>query len=356
MRVDLFDFDLPEDRIALHPARPRDAARLLVVHGDGRLDDRSFRDLPSLLSAGDALVSNDTRVIRAELHGERRRGEAVARVRATLAHRDGPDTWQALIRPAKRIAPGDRLQFIGGDVAAELTATVTSVGEGGFVSLRFDREGADLDAAVAAVGHIPLPPYISGRRGEADTDADDYQTLFAAKDGAVAAPTAGLHFTDRVLADLRAAGVAQYTLTLHVGAGTFLPVKADDTDDHVMHAEWGEVDTATAAALNKTRVAGGRIVATGTTSLRLLESAVDETGKLHPFAGETSIFLTPGSVFRATDALITNFHLPRSTLFMLVCAYCGIATMQRAYRHAVEAGYRFYSYGDACLLFPQEGT
>jgi len=356
MRVDQFDFDLQEERIALYPARPRDAARLLVVTAGGRLTDRTFLDFASHLRPGDALVLNDTRVIRAELHGVRPRGESSARVRATLIKRTGPDTWDALARPAKRMAAGETLQFSGEGAGEILSAEITDKHDGGRVSLRFERTGPALDTAIAAIGHIPLPPYIAGRRDEAEDDAADYQTMFAARDGAVAAPTAGLHFTERVMTSLAERDVAIHKVTLHVGAGTFLPVKADNTDDHVMHAEWGEVSAETAAALNRTRAAGGRIIALGTTSLRLLESAVDDKGTIHPFAGETSIFLTPGSNFRAVDGLLTNFHLPRSTLFMLVCALSGTDAMKHAYQHAIDAGYRFYSYGDACLLLPKDET
>jgi S-adenosylmethionine:tRNA ribosyltransferase-isomerase len=357
MDVDLFDFDLPENRIALRPARPRDAARLLVVKpGDG-LEDRVVRDLPDLFRTGDALVVNDTKVIPAEIRGERARGGTSARVSATLLRRLDSSRWQALARPGKRLAPGDRLRF--GAIAdnaclvAGLDATVEEKGEGGEVRLRFDLAGAFLDEAIAAIGHMPLPPYIAGRRAEDEADRHDYQTVFAKEEGAVAAPTAGLHFTEALLSRLDVMGVSRHSVTLHVGAGTFLPVKSADTSGHRMHAEWGRVSASTAAALNQTRARGGRVVAVGTTSLRLLESAADETGKLCSFAGETSLFITPGYRFRAVDLLMTNFHLPRSTLFMLVAAFSGRDSMLAAYRHAIEAGYRFYSYGDACLLYPE---
>ena len=357
MNVDLFDFDLPEERIALRPARPRDAARLLVVRpGEGR-DDRVVRDLPELLSPGDTLVVNDTKVIAAELRGERTRDGTSARIQATLLKRIDPCRWQALARPGKRLAVGDWIRF--GAVAdnaclvAGLDAVVEEKGEGGELRLRFDIAGAFLDEAIAAIGHMPLPPYIGGRRAQDDADRRDYQTVFAQVEGAVAAPTAGLHFTDGLLASLEATGIARHAVTLHVGAGTFLPVKAADTGAHRMQAEWGSVSAATAAALNATRERGGRIVAVGTTALRLLESASDDTGKIGCFAGETSLFITPGYRFRAVDLLMTNFHLPRSTLFMLVAAFSGRQTMLAAYRHAIAAGYRFYSYGDACLLYPE---
>jgi len=357
MRVDLFDFDLPPDRIALRPARPRDAAKLLVVGRGGALADRHVRDLPGLFKAGDALVVNDTRVIPAELHGERQRGATTARISATLHRRVDPSRWRALVRPAKRLQAGDRIRFgTLSDNACLLTgldATVEEKGEAGEVLLRFDFSGPILDESIAAIGQMPLPPYIAGRRAGDEADRRDYQTIFAREEGAVAAPTAGLHFTEELLARLSAAGIARHTVTLHVGAGTFLPVKSSDIAGHRMHPEWGTVSAETAASLNAARAAGGRIVAVGTTSLRLLESAADEAGVLHPFAGDTSLFITPGYRFRAVDRLMTNFHLPRSTLFMLVAAFSGLETMQAAYRHAIAGGYRFYSYGDACLLDPE---
>jgi S-adenosylmethionine:tRNA ribosyltransferase-isomerase len=355
MRVDLFDFDLPEDRIALRPAEPRDAARLLVVGRDGPFGDRALRDLPGLLRPGDALVVNDTRVIPARLEGVRVRGEAVARIEATLHKREGEDSWRAFVRPAKKLNVGERIRF--GETSesmacllAALDAEVIEKGEGGEVLLRFAFAGAALDEAIARLGRMPLPPYIAHRRAGDEADARDYQTIFANEAGAVAAPTAGLHFTPDLIARVEAAGARLHRVTLHVGAGTFLPVKADDTDDHRMHAEWGRVDAAVADALNETRARGGRIVAVGTTSLRILESATDEAGRVAPFAGDTSIFITPGYRFRAVDALLTNFHLPRSTLFMLVSAFSGLERMRAAYAHAVAQGYRFYSYGDACWL------
>ena len=351
MRVDLFDFELPEASIALRPAEPRDAGRMLVVRPGAPVADRTVRDLPGLLRAGDALVFNDTRVIPARLNGVRTRPGAPGQRTEVMLHlRESAARWRAFARPAKRLAAGDTLRF------GELTATVIEKAEAGEVILGFDRAGAELDAAVAAVGAVPLPPYIAGKRATDARDATDYQTVYATKPGAVAAPTAGLHFSDALLADLDAAGLRRHHVTLHVGAGTFLPVKADDTDAHRMHAEIGHLDAPTAAALNAVRAAGGRIVAVGTTALRLLESAAAPDGTLSAFSGATEIFITPGYRFRAVDALVTNFHLPRSTLFMLVSAFSGLATMRAAYAHAVETGYRFYSYGDASLLFPGRGA
>lgn len=371
MRTADFDFDLPEDRIALRPAEPRDSARLLVVR-DGGLEDRIIRDLPGFLRPGDALVFNDTRVIPARLSGVRERvgpeGETLTvEVEATLHHRDAPDVWSAFMKPGKRIKAGDRVRFsalplslLEGGFGAEadgacllgrLDATVVDKGEDGLVTLRFDLSGPFLDEAIRDVGVMPLPPYIATKRAEDDRDRSDYQTMFAHWDGSVAAPTAGLHFTPALMEAIRAKGVSAHAVTLHVGAGTFLPVKADDTADHRMHSEWGEVSAETAAALNAVRAAGGRIVCVGTTSLRLLESAAGEDGVVRPFHGDTAIFITPGYRFRAADVLMTNFHLPKSTLFMLVSAFAGLETMKAAYAHAVADGYRFYSYGDGSLLF-----
>jgi len=358
MRVDLFDFELPEERIALRPARPRDAARMLAVKPGEALRDAVVRDLPDLLRAGDVLVVNDTRVIAAELHGERIREEGSAGISVTLIKRLGSSRWQALARGAKKLAAGDRIRF--GQVsdaaclAAGLDATVSEKGEAGEVTLAFDLAGPVLDETIAAIGHVPLPPYIAGRRAEDEADRRDYQTIYAREEGAVAAPTAGLHFTPELFTRLDAAGIRRETVTLHVGAGTFLPVKADDTAGHKMHAEWGTISAATAETLNAARGAGGRIVAVGTTSLRLLESATGEDGIVRPFSGETAIFITPGYRFRAVDILMTNFHLPRSTLFMLVSAFAGLDTMKAAYAHAIASGYRFYSYGDASLLWRAE--
>jgi S-adenosylmethionine:tRNA ribosyltransferase-isomerase len=351
MKVADFDFHLPEDRIALRPAHPRDAARMLRV--DRGLSDLSVADLPAQLRPGDVMVFNDTRVVPARLFGVRRadgvRGDV--KVEILLHKRESPEAWRAFARPGKRLRPGDKVH-----VGAEdgLIAQVVEKGEGGDVLFRFDRTGADLDAAIATLGEMPLPPYIAGKRAADDSDRSDYQTRFAARDGAVAAPTAGLHFTDRLMARLSEAGIGQATVTLHVGAGTFLPVKAEDTADHRMHAEWGEVSEETAETLNRARRDGGRIVAVGTTSLRLLESAAGEDRIVRSFVGDTDIFITPGYRFRAVDVLMTNFHLPKSTLFMLVSAFSGLDTMKAAYAHAIEAEYRFYSYGDACLLFPED--
>ncbi len=349
MKTADFDFDLPEDRIALRPAEPRDSARLLVVQ-HGALADHTIRDLPDFLRPGDALVFNDTRVIPARLSGVRERvgpdgGILSVDVEATLHHRDGPDVWSAFMKPGKRLKTGDRIQL------RTLAATVTAKSDDGLVTLTFDLSGPALDDAIRAVGVMPLPPYIAAKRPEDDRDLSDYQTVFAVHDGSVAAPTAGLHFTPTLLDAIRAKGVSTHAVTLHVGAGTFLPVKAEDTADHKMHSEWGEVSAETATALNAVHAAGGRIVCVGTTSLRLLESAATEDGVIQPFHGDTAIFITPGYRFRAVDVLITNFHLPKSTLFMLVSAFAGQDAMRAAYAHAVTDGYRFYSYGDGSLLF-----
>lgn len=359
MRVDLFDFDLPEDRIALRPAEPRDAARLLVVRPGEALEDRVVRDLPDLLLPGDVMVFNDTKVIPAQLSGMRRRGDAAAQVDATLHMRIAPDRWLAFVRPGKRVAAGDRIRFGHSNTSCllgALDATVVEKREGGEALLAFDLSGAALDEALNAVGHVPLPPYIASKRGDDERDRSDYQTIYAREEGAVAAPTAGLHFTPELIRRLDEKGIERRFVTLHVGAGTFLPVKADDTKDHRMHAEKGEVSAETATALNAARRRGGRIVAVGTTSLRILESATAADGTVKAWSGETSIFITPGYSFRAVDVLMTNFHLPRSTLFMLVSAFSGLETMHEAYRHAIAGGYRFYSYGDASLLFRPEGA
>jgi S-adenosylmethionine:tRNA ribosyltransferase-isomerase len=342
MRVDLFDFELPPDRIALRPARPRDAARMLVVDGDRPFSDHGVRDLPRLLGKGDVLVVNDTRVIPAQLEG--RRGEA--RIGATLHKRLDLRRWQAFVRNAKRLEAGDRIDFAQG-----VCAVAEARHADGSFTLRF---GGDepVEVLLERAGRMPLPPYIAGRRPTDEQDRQDYQTLFASEDGAVAAPTAALHFTPGLLASLDQAGIGLETLTLHVGAGTFLPVRADDTEAHRMHSEWGRIDAATAERLNNARAAGGRLIAVGTTSLRLLESAAGEDGTILPFAGDTAIFITPGYRFRAVDGLMTNFHLPRSTLFMLVSALMGLDRMQAAYAHAIAQRYRFYSYGDSSLLLP----
>jgi S-adenosylmethionine:tRNA ribosyltransferase-isomerase len=362
MRTDLFDFELPPERIALRPAAPRDTARLLAVRPGAvpEFDDRAVRDLPDLLRPGDALVVNDTRVIPARLCGRRIGRGVEPAIEATLHRRIDGSRWRAFVKPAKRLVAGDVVRF--GDEGrvcflGQLDAMVEAKGEGGEVTLAFAFHGAVLDQAVEERGAMPLPPYIASRRDPDDRDRADYQTMFAQilaanAEGSVAAPTASLHFTPALVDRLTARGIALHTVTLHVGAGTFLPVKSDDTDGHRMHAEAGSVSEATATALNRVRQAGGRIVAVGSTSLRLLESAAGEgeDGIIRPFAGETAIFITPGYRFRAVDVMMTNFHLPRSTLFMLVAAFSGLDVMQRAYAHAIAAGYRFYSYGDACLL------
>ena len=345
MRVAAFDFDLPRNLIAERPSEPRDAARLLEV--SETLGDRHFRDLPGLLKAGDVVVFNDTRVIPVRLTG--RRGQA--KVEVTL-HRDlGDGRWLAFARPARKLRPGDELRF-GEDFAARMEGR----GEGGEVTLAFDRAGAALAAALDEHGVMPLPPYIPRAAGADTRDRADYQTVYATRPGAVAAPTAGLHFTPELLDALDRAGIARVHLTLHVGAGTFLPVKVDDTDDHRMHAEHGQITDVAAESVNAARAAGGRVVAVGSTALRLLESAADETGQVRPFDGATDIFMTPGYRFRAVDLMLTNFHLPRSTLFMLVAAFSGLDRMKAAYAHAVASDYRFYSYGDACLLHPANGA
>jgi S-adenosylmethionine:tRNA ribosyltransferase-isomerase len=355
MQLADFDFDLPEDRIALRPASPRDSARLLVVAPGAALRDLRVSDLPGELRSGDILVLNDTRVIPARLKGVRIREESRVAVEATLHRRLSPSVWTAFMRPGKRLAEGDRVAFGEANDRAcllgALDATVKAKGEGGEVTLAFDLSGADLDAAIAERGAMPLPPYIAAKRAEDAQDRTDYQTVYAEEDGSVAAPTAGLHFTPELLARLQAMGVTTARVTLHVGAGTFLPVKTETVAEHRMHAEWGEVDAATAERLNAVRAAGGRIVCVGTTSLRLLETATGANGVVRPFAGETDIFITPGHRFRAADGLMTNFHLPRSTLFMLVCAFAGTQTMKAAYAHAIATGYRFYSYGDGSLLW-----
>ncbi|MFN3519971.1 MAG: tRNA preQ1(34) S-adenosylmethionine ribosyltransferase-isomerase QueA [Sphingomonas sp.] len=341
MNVDLFDFDLPPERIALRPAAPRDSARLLVLDG-AATRDRIVADLPSELRANDILVFNDTRVIPAQLEGTR--GEA--RIGATLHKREGPRRWRAFIRNAKRLRPGDTIDF-----GADVSATASDRAQDGSFALDFAGD-EPVELLLERAGRMPLPPYIAAKRPTDARDADDYQTMFAREAGAVAAPTAALHFTPDLIAALDAAEIALTTLTLHVGAGTFLPVKAQDTADHQMHAEWGKIDAETAARLNAVRASGGRVIAVGTTSLRLIESATDSDGIIQPFEGDTSIFITPGYRFRGIDGLLTNFHLPRSTLFMLVSALMGLDRMQAAYAHAIANDYRFYSYGDASLLLP----
>jgi S-adenosylmethionine:tRNA ribosyltransferase-isomerase len=345
MKVDLFDFDLPPERIALRPVRPRDAARMLVVRGgDAPFADMGVRDLPALLNPGDVLVFNDTRVIPAQLEGRRAGGEA--KIGATLHKRIDLRRWQAFLKNARRVKIGDQLIFGGG-----VTALAETRHADGSLTLFFEGE-EPVEVLLDRAGTMPLPPYIASKRGVDRQDLEDYQTMFAREEGAVAAPTASLHFTPRLVAAIDAAGIGRATLTLHVGAGTFLPVKAEDTDDHQMHAEFGRIPAETAARLNAARAAGGRIIAVGTTVLRLLESAVDENGSIQPFAGDTAIFITPGYKLRAVDGLMTNFHLPKSTLMMLVSALMGRDRMMAAYAHAIAQGYRFYSYGDSSLLLP----
>lgn len=342
MRVDLFDFDLPKECIATRPVDPRDSARLLVVAADGECEDHTVHNLPDQLRAGDVLVFNNTRVIPARLRGKR--GEASIEV--LLHKQETSDSWCVFARPARKLKQGDRLNF-----APDFHAEVMQVGEEGERLLRFNASGAELFAQLEQYGEMPLPPYIAREQGADAQDSNDYQTVYAKEQGAVAAPTAGLHFTPELLQRLQERGIGQVFITLHVGAGTFLPVKAEDTDDHRMHSEYGVISPEDAAAINAARAAGGRIVAVGTTSLRLLESAVTADGHIQPWEGETDIFITPGYGFKAVDILMTNFHLPKSTLFMLVSAFSGLETMQAAYAHAIGAGYRFYSYGDGCLLF-----
>lgn len=348
MKLSDFDFDLPEDLIALRPAVPRDSARLLVVRGpEGICEDFTFRDLPRLLAAGDILVANDTRVLLAALRGVRsgRSGGPDVHIDFNLNSRLGQAEWSAFARPAKRLRVGDLIIFAPG-----FEAHVMSRDEGE-VRLQFNQSGADLDRAIDSAGMMPLPPYIGSRRAADDKDTADYQTHFAREAGSVAAPTAGLHFTPELLKALAGSGIQQTSITLHVNAGTFLPVKSDDVADHRMHAEYAVLTAATARLIRDARTEGGRCIAIGTTALRTLESAA-AGGELAPFNAETSIFITPGFRFRVVDGLITNFHLPKSTLFMLVSALMGVEVMQRAYAHAIRERYRFFSYGDACLLLP----
>jgi S-adenosylmethionine:tRNA ribosyltransferase-isomerase len=359
MRTDLFDFELPARSIALRPASPRDSARMLIVQPDGVLLDRVVADLPHWLKPGDQLVVNDTKVIAAQLSGRRIGRDTEPKIEATLIKRLDGSRWQALVKPVKKLSEGDVVRF-GNEgkvcLLGHLDAEVEHKGEDGEVTLSFSFHGPVLDQAIADLGAPPLPPYIASKRAPDERDASDYQTMFAVNQGAVAAPTAGLHFTQALQTALREYGIEIHRVTLHVGAGTFLPVKAEDTGAHKMHAEWGTISRATADALNAARAEGARIVAVGTTTLRLLESATADDGMIEPFTGETAIFITPGYRFRAVDILMTNFHLPRSTLFMLVSAFSGLDTMKRAYAHAISKGYRFYSYGDACLLFRDKST
>ena len=356
MRTDLFDFSLPPERIALRPVRPRDAARLLVVRPGAPLADRVVRDLPDLLRPGDQLVVNDTRVMAAQLSGRRIGRGPETRIEATLIRRLDGSRWLAFVKPGKRLAVGDVVRFgEEGKVCflGQLDASVEAKHEGGEVTLAFAFHGPVLDQAIAERGDMPLPPYIASRRAADEADRTDYQTLFARDEGSVAAPTAGLHFTDDLVARLKVHGIGLHAVTLHVGPGTFLPVRSADTGGHIMHHETGIVSMGVAEALNAVKARGGKIVAVGTTSLRLLESATDAHGRLAPFFDATNLFITPGYRFRLVDRLVTNFHLPRSTLFMLVAAFSGLGMMKRAYAHAIAEGYRFYSYGDASLLFPE---
>jgi S-adenosylmethionine:tRNA ribosyltransferase-isomerase len=354
MRTDLFDFELPAERIALRPVAPRDSAKMLVVEPGAALRDSTVADLPNWLRSGDQLVVNDTKVIPAQLTGRRIGRDTEPKIEATLIRRIDGSRWQALVKPARKLSQGDRVRF-GNEgkvcLLGHLDAEVERKGEDGEMTLSFSFHGPALDSAITDLGSPPLPPYIASRRDPDERDTVDYQTMFAVNEGAVAAPTAGLHFTPALEAALGERGVGIHRITLHVGPGTFLPVKAEDTTGHKMHSEWGSISRATAEALNAARTKGGRIVAVGTTSMRLLESAAAEDGAIAPFSDETAIFITPGYRFRAVDILLTNFHLPRSTLFMLVSAFSGLETMKQAYAHAVRSGYRFYSYGDACLLF-----
>ena len=349
MKVDLFDFDLPPDLIALRPSSPRDSSRLLIVHGNGNLADKSFSNLAEFLNPGDVLVFNNTRVIPARLTGRRvGRGSTQPQIEITLHLRSSDDEWLAFAKPGRKLEVGDNIVLSDG-----FDAQVCAKNEGGEIGLRFNRSGADLDAAITVHGVMPLPPYIASRRQTDEQDNSDYQTMFAAHDGAVAAPTASLHFTPNMMAGLNARGIGAEFITLHVGAGTFLPVKADDTENHKMHSEWGQVPDEVAQRLMAARAAGGRIIAVGTTALRVLETAAENDGTLKGWSGLTDIFITPGYRFRIVDGLMTNFHLPKSTLFMLVSAFAGLDTMKGAYRHAIENRYRFYSYGDSSLLWPQ---
>ncbi len=352
MRVDLFDFNLPEESTALRPAHPRDSAKFLVV--DDGFEDRTVRDLPDLLQQGDVMVFNDTKVIPTQLEGLRNRDGAIADVSVTLHTRLAADRWQCFAKGAKKLKPGDRIRFGSTNsscLAGVLDCTVIGKDEAGNVELQFDLSGAAFDEALMLVGAMPLPPYIAGKRSADDKDVSDYQTFYAREEGAVAAPTAGLHFTPELMQALEEKGIIAKYVTLHVGPGTFLPMKVDDTDDHVMHSEWGIVSRDVANAINHAKNAGGRLVCVGTTSLRLIESAAKPDGSVEAWEGNTDIFITPGYRFKAVDLLMTNFHLPKSTLFMLVCAFCGLDRMKDAYAHAVKTGYRFYSYGDTSLLY-----
>ncbi len=349
MKVSDFDFDLPEARIALRPARPRDAARLLHVPASGALADKGVLDLPDLLQPGDVMVFNDTKVIPAALTGIRparaEGGGGDVAVEINLHKREAPNIWRAFLRPAKRIRIGDEVR-----INDRLIATVSRKSDGGDTSLTFTYSHAELDAEIAAAGAPPLPPYIARKRGVDAHDVEDYQTLYAREEGSVAAPTAGLHFTERLLGALDARGVERVHVTLHVGAGTFLPVKSEDTQDHEMHSECCEISAQAADRINAAKAQGRRVIAVGTTALRTLESLADGPGRVRADSWDTDIFITPGYRFAVADGLLTNFHLPKSTLFMLVSAMSGLDRMQAAYAHAIKEEYRFYSYGDACLL------
>jgi len=346
MNVNEFDFELPKESIALRPANPRSSSRMLVLDDAQSIQHARAIDMPAFLKTGDTLVFNDTKVIPARLYGKR----GTAKMEITLHKRNTPTEWQAFARPAKKCKAGDILKF------GALKATVLAEGEAGERTIKFDVEDHEIFAALECFGKMPLPPYIASQRDTDAADREDYQTTYAAKEGAVAAPTAGLHFDDALKQALNEKGIYSETLTLHVGAGTFLPVKVDDTNDHKMHSEWGEISEDTANRLNERRAAGGRIISVGTTSLRLLESAASEDGIILPFSGDTDIFITPGYKFKAIDGLITNFHLPKSTLFMLVSAFSGLEMMKQVYDTAIEEKYRFYSYGDTSLLFPMKGA
>ncbi|MDJ0614541.1 MAG: tRNA preQ1(34) S-adenosylmethionine ribosyltransferase-isomerase QueA [Rhizobiaceae bacterium] len=350
MKVDLFDFDLPEENIALRPANPRDSAKFLIVN-DG-LEDRIVSELPDLLKAGDVLVFNDTKVIPTQLTGVRIREGATASISATLHTRIASDRWLCFAKGSKKLKEGDRIRFgVGEAHCGTLDCTVRSKDDAGNVELLFDLSGAAFDQKLMQVGTMPLPPYIAGKRGADDQDKSDYQTMYAREEGAVAAPTAGLHFTPELMQALEQKGILLKYVTLHVGPGTFLPMKVDNTEDHEMHSEWGVVSHETADAINTSKANGGRLVCVGTTSLRLIESAAQDDGMLAAWEGDTDIFITPGYRFKAVDMLMTNFHLPKSTLFMLVSALCGLDAMKAAYQHAIENDYRFYSYGDSSLLY-----
>lgn len=350
MLVSQFDFDLPDSAIALRPATPRESARLMTVDGDGEIGDHHVADLVDLIRPGDILVVNDTKVLPVQLHGNRDRDGQSVTIEATLIKSLSPFMWQAFIKPGRRVKVGDQVRFGQDGSALVLNATATAKDEDGLYTLSFDHSVEEMSTRLHQIGGMPLPPYIRSKRTEDEQDKTDYQTIFAAAEGSVAAPTAGLHFTPAILEALTNKGVKIAKVTLHVGAGTFLPVKVDDTRDHKMHAEYGEVTQSVADQINTARASGGRVICIGTTALRLIESACDDDGVIHPFADETSIFITPGVRVRSADILMTNFHLPKSTLFMLVCAFAGYDTMKAAYAHAVQTGYRFFSYGDASFL------